>query len=206
MRNGLRTHTSPSTSESDTAERRGPDRTRLPLDVAVGEHRREPDLGAPVVDAGHRAGKGVLDGSEQLRGRRRRPGVALAHRRQVVGGAISLEHPLPHCRDVVQARRVAAFRGAVRLGEGRYLDRPLEQVEARDFVDRHARQSRMPGARHTVGLAIMSPRLAHSEKPKRFLEMIEQYFPNVPKIKLNCRGKPRPGWDAWGNEVEETAE
>ena len=37
-------------------------------------------------------------------------------------------------------------------------------------------------------------------------EMIEQYFPNVPKIELNCRGKPRPGWDAWGNEVEEAAE
>ena len=54
--------------------------------------------------------------------------------------------------------------------------------------------------------AIMSPRLAHSEKPKCFLEMIEQYFPNVPKIELNCRGKPRPGWDAWGNEVEEAAE
>ena len=55
-------------------------------------------------------------------------------------------------------------------------------------------------------LAIMSPRLAHSEKPKCFLEMIEQYFPNIPKIELNCRGKPRPGWDAWGNEVEEAAE
>jgi N6-adenosine-specific RNA methylase IME4 len=52
----------------------------------------------------------------------------------------------------------------------------------------------------------MSPRLAHSEKPKCFIEMIEQYFPNVPKIELNCRGKPRPGWDGWGNEVEEAAE
>ena len=28
----------------------------------------------------------------------------------------------------------------LRLGEGRHLDRPLEQVEARDSVDRHARQ------------------------------------------------------------------
>ena len=36
--------------------------------------------------------------------------------------------------------------------------------------------------------AIMSPRLAHSEKPKCFLEMIEAYFPNTPKIELNCRG------------------
>ena len=40
--------------------------------------------------------------------------------------------------------------------------------------------------------AIMSPRRAHSEKPECFLEMIEAYFPNTPKIELNCRGKPRP--------------
>ena len=32
--------------------------------------------------------------------------------------------------------------------------------------------------------------------------MIESYFPSVPRIELNCRGKPRPGWDAWGNEAE----
>jgi N6-adenosine-specific RNA methylase IME4 len=32
--------------------------------------------------------------------------------------------------------------------------------------------------------------------------MIEQYYPNVPKIELNRRGKPRPGWEAWGNEAE----
>ena len=46
----------------------------------------------------------------------------------------------------------------------------------------------------------------HSRKPEQSYQMIEQYFPNVPKIELNCRGKPRPGWDAWGNEVEEAAE
>jgi N6-adenosine-specific RNA methylase IME4 len=43
-------------------------------------------------------------------------------------------------------------------------------------------------------------------KPEQSYQMIEQYFPNVPKIELNCRGKPRPGWGAWGNEVEEAAE
>ena len=31
--------------------------------------------------------------------------------------------------------------------------------------------------------------------------MIEQYFPTLPKIELNRRGAPRPGWDAWGDEV-----
>jgi N6-adenosine-specific RNA methylase IME4 len=42
----------------------------------------------------------------------------------------------------------------------------------------------------------------HSAKPECFLEMIEQYFPNLPKIELNRRGPPRPGWDAWGLEAE----
>jgi N6-adenosine-specific RNA methylase IME4 len=49
---------------------------------------------------------------------------------------------------------------------------------------------------------IPAPRGAHSEKPECILEMIEQYFPNLPKIELNRRGSARPGWDAWGNEAE----
>jgi N6-adenosine-specific RNA methylase IME4 len=48
---------------------------------------------------------------------------------------------------------------------------------------------------------VMAPVGEHSEKPECFLEMIEQYFPTLPKIELNRRGPPRPGWDAWGNEV-----
>jgi len=46
-------------------------------------------------------------------------------------------------------------------------------------------------------------RKEHSAKPEQFLELIEQYFPNLPKIELNRRGDPRPGWDAWGNETTE---
>lgn len=53
---------------------------------------------------------------------------------------------------------------------------------------------------------IMAPKSEHSEKPTCFLEMIEQYFPNMPKIELNRRGAPRPGWDAWGNEIQQAAE
>jgi N6-adenosine-specific RNA methylase IME4 len=49
---------------------------------------------------------------------------------------------------------------------------------------------------------IDAPRGRHSEKPEIFAEMIEQYFPNLPKIELNRRGPPRPGWDAWGAEAE----
>lgn len=40
----------------------------------------------------------------------------------------------------------------------------------------------------------------HSEKPDAFYELIETYFPNLPKIELNAR-RARPGWDAWGNEA-----
>jgi N6-adenosine-specific RNA methylase IME4 len=44
-------------------------------------------------------------------------------------------------------------------------------------------------------------RKEHSAKPEQFLELIEQYFPTLPKIELNRRGPPRPSWHAWGNET-----
>jgi N6-adenosine-specific RNA methylase IME4 len=53
---------------------------------------------------------------------------------------------------------------------------------------------------------IAAPVGKHSEKPEAFLQMIEQYFPTLPKIELNRRGKPRPGWSAWGLEAESTKE
>ncbi|MBU2533308.1 MAG: hypothetical protein KKB37_11245 [Alphaproteobacteria bacterium] len=42
----------------------------------------------------------------------------------------------------------------------------------------------------------------HSAKPEDVLELIEHWYPTVPKLELHRRGKPRPGWWAWGNEVE----
>lgn len=48
---------------------------------------------------------------------------------------------------------------------------------------------------------IDAPVGAHSAKPDIFAEMIEAYFPTLPKIELNRRGPARPGWDAWGNEA-----
>jgi hypothetical protein len=47
-----------------------------------------------------------------------------------------------------------------------------------------------------------APRGEHSAKPEVFRQMIEQYYPNIPKIELNRRGPARPGWDAWGAEAE----
>ncbi|TAK50258.1 MAG: hypothetical protein EPO23_03365 [Xanthobacteraceae bacterium] len=40
----------------------------------------------------------------------------------------------------------------------------------------------------------------HSEKPDWQYELIESYFPHLPKIELNAR-RARPGWDAWGLEA-----
>jgi N6-adenosine-specific RNA methylase IME4 len=47
---------------------------------------------------------------------------------------------------------------------------------------------------------IEAPVGRHSEKPETFAEMIERYFPTVPRLELFARRR-RPGWDVWGAEV-----
>lgn len=47
-----------------------------------------------------------------------------------------------------------------------------------------------------------APLGVHSAKPEIFFEMIESYFPTLPKIELNRRGEARPGWAAFGPEAE----
>jgi N6-adenosine-specific RNA methylase IME4 len=49
---------------------------------------------------------------------------------------------------------------------------------------------------------ILAPKSEHSAKPECFLEMIEEYFPTLPKIELNRRGPARAGWEAWGAEAD----
>ena len=49
-----------------------------------------------------------------------------------------------------------------------------------------------------------APVRAHSEKPDASFEIIESYFPNLPKIELNRRGPARDGWDSWGAEAVES--
>ncbi|CAN7334469.1 MT-A70 family methyltransferase [Bosea sp. LjRoot90] len=44
----------------------------------------------------------------------------------------------------------------------------------------------------------------HSEKPACVREMIERYFPTLPKIELNAR-EAHEGWDSWGAEAPEGA-
>ncbi|WP_413990554.1 MT-A70 family methyltransferase [Labrys okinawensis] len=50
------------------------------------------------------------------------------------------------------------------------------------------------------------PRGEHSAKPAEVRKLIERMFPNVPKVELNRRGSPIPGWDAWGNEFDLASE
>ena len=49
---------------------------------------------------------------------------------------------------------------------------------------------------------IIAPVGRHSEKPHRFRELIESYFPTLPKIELNARAL-FPGWDVFGAEAPE---
>jgi N6-adenosine-specific RNA methylase IME4 len=52
--------------------------------------------------------------------------------------------------------------------------------------------------------ALTAPRLAHSAKPFKFREMIEEMFPTLPRIELFAR-EQLSGWDVWGNEVTSEA-
>ena len=52
---------------------------------------------------------------------------------------------------------------------------------------------------------IMSPRLAHSEKPAQFRQIIEEMYPEYPKIELFAR-EQQLGWNTWGNEVSKAEE
>lgn len=47
---------------------------------------------------------------------------------------------------------------------------------------------------------IDEPLAGHSEKPDAFYEVIERYFPTLPKIELNAR-RSRTGWMSWGLEA-----
>lgn len=53
----------------------------------------------------------------------------------------------------------------------------------------------------SVQRLIVAPRGRHSEKPIEAFNRIERLFGNVHRIELFARQR-RPGWDAFGNEVE----
>ena len=61
-----------------------------------------------------------------------------------------------------------------------------------------------PAEKDRWASVVHAPVGRHSEKPDVFYELIEAYFPNLPKIELNAR-KRRAGWAAWGFEAPEAA-
>ena len=47
---------------------------------------------------------------------------------------------------------------------------------------------------------VYAARGEHSAKPDVFYELIEGFYPSLPRIELFSR-LPREGWSAWGNQV-----
>lgn len=58
---------------------------------------------------------------------------------------------------------------------------------------------------HSVKQLIYSPIREHSKKPNETRERIIELMGDLPRIELFARQKP-PGWDVWGNEVENDIE
>jgi N6-adenosine-specific RNA methylase IME4 len=49
---------------------------------------------------------------------------------------------------------------------------------------------------------IAAPRREHSRKPDEAYELIEGYYPTLPRVELHARvAAPRPGWSHWGQEA-----
>jgi N6-adenosine-specific RNA methylase IME4 len=66
-----------------------------------------------------------------------------------------------------------------------------------------ARRGDMPPPAEEVRVSsvVEAPRGAHSAKPLIFYELIERFYPTLPRIELFARGPARPGWAAWGNQA-----
>ena len=56
-----------------------------------------------------------------------------------------------------------------------------------------------PAPENRPSSIIRERRNTHSQKPQISYEIIEQMYPDIPKIELFSRNK-REGWDNWGNQ------
>lgn len=83
---------------------------------------------------------------------------------------------------------------AVRMGMGLYLR------WASEFVV-FAVKGKLPTLRHDVNGVVFAERQAHSEKPDELYKLIEAVSPE-PRLELFARAR-RPGYQVWGNEVDE---
>jgi N6-adenosine-specific RNA methylase IME4 len=117
----------------------------------------------------------------------------------------ALPHMLPQALDVMKAwgfsYRTHCIWSKDRIGLGKWFRNEHELL----LVGRRGAWP-PPVEELRVGSVIEAPVGEHSAKPEVFIEMIERWYPDAPKIELFRRGKAREGWSAWGNGVErETA-
>ncbi|HSR77784.1 MAG TPA: MT-A70 family methyltransferase [Xanthobacteraceae bacterium] len=57
-----------------------------------------------------------------------------------------------------------------------------------------------PAQQDRVSSVVYGERVEHSAKPVEFYELIERFYPDLPKLELFARA-PRLGWAAYGNEL-----
>jgi N6-adenosine-specific RNA methylase IME4 len=62
-----------------------------------------------------------------------------------------------------------------------------------------------PQASQRPDSVIEARRRRHSQKPNEVYDLIERMYPHASKLELYARGKPRRGWTAWGNQVNNEA-
>lgn len=86
-------------------------------------------------------------------------------------------------------------KGVARVGMGHGYRNCTEQLIV-------AKRGKLPYLRKDVPNVFFAPRQVHSRKPALFYDIAESMSPG-PYLELFARPPVRPGWDAWGNEVED---
>jgi N6-adenosine-specific RNA methylase IME4 len=109
---------------------------------------------------------------------------------------------LPDALEVIKAWGFTYKTGAawdkVRLGMGYYFRgrHELLLVGVRG-------KPRVPKPKDRPASILTEKRGRHSKKPEISFAAIERMYPDARKLEMFAR-EARPGWDAWGNEVEST--
>jgi N6-adenosine-specific RNA methylase IME4 len=59
----------------------------------------------------------------------------------------------------------------------------------------------LPLASESVRQVVLAPKREHSRKPDEVARRIEALYPHARKLEMFARER-RPGWDAWGDDVD----
>lgn len=117
--------------------------------------------------------------------RRGVPDLILVHDGRIFGLEIKSEKG--RLTDDQRATHIDMERAGARIATVRSIEEAIAQLVAWSIPHR---------------IPFEAPVGAHSEKPDEVHEMIEAYFPHLPKIELNAR-RARAGWVTWGYEAPE---